>query len=105
MPPDSNLARRWHALFTRGGCDASQHRAFVESECVEDGEMRKRLLDLLDAADRSESFLSRSVLDLHSEDAHKIPDAVGDYLVVGVLGTGGMATVYEAIQDHPSASP
>jgi eukaryotic-like serine/threonine-protein kinase len=26
---------------------------------------------------------------------------VGDYLVVGVLGTGGMATVYEAVQDNP----
>lgn len=32
----------------------------------------------------------------------RVPDAVGTYLVIGVLGTGGMATVYEAVQQNPS---
>lgn len=102
MPAPSEFDRRAHALFMRVMEEApAARRAFIDASCAADAPMRTRLLALLDAADRADAFLAAPALGQTPGDGPPIPDAVGDYLVVGVLGVGGMATVYEAIQERP----
>lgn len=101
----TSLALRSHQMLMRAmERDAGERRAFVREACGDDAELLARVLKLLDAADRATSFLDTPALGT-SPAAPRIdlpaPDAVGSYLVVGVLGSGGMATVYEAIQDDP----
>lgn len=108
MTTDAESARRAHALLTRAmELSPEERRAFVRSACRADADLGSRVLAMLDAADRSASFLERPALGNLSAfvpqapDDAAMPDAVGDYLVIGVLGSGGMATVYEAIQETP----
>lgn len=102
MPPEIDLARRSHALLMRAMEQEPGHRRdFVRSQCPDDPALMKRVLALLDAADRTSHFLDRPALESARGEPRPIPDAVGTYLIVGVLGVGGMATVYEAIQEHP----
>lgn len=105
----TGLALRSHQMLMRAmERDAAERRGFVREACGGDTELLERVLKLLDAAGRATSFLDTPALgsaggtnpaqpriDLPT------PDAVGSYLVVGVLGSGGMATVYEAIQEDP----
>lgn len=106
----TSLALRSHQMLMRAmERDAAERRAFVREACGDDAELLARVLKLLDAADRATSFLDTPALGsggLGSNPATPrvdlpTPDAVGSYLVVGVLGSGGMATVYEAIQEDP----
>ncbi len=105
----TSLALRSHQMLMRAmEREPAERRAFVREACADDAELLERVLKLLDAADRATSFLDTPALgsgggtnpaqprvDLPT------PDAVGSYLVTGVLGSGGMATVYEAIQEDP----
>ena len=105
----TSLALRSHQMLMRAmEREPAERRAFVREACVDDPDLLARVLKLLDAADRATSFLDTPALgsgagtnptqprvDLPT------PDAVGSYLVTGVLGSGGMATVYEAIQEDP----
>lgn len=102
MTPPLDLARRSHAMLTRAmEHDPPDRRAFVRDACVDDPALLERVLALLDAADRSGTFLGEPALERSNDLDETLPDAVGSYTVVGVLGVGGMATVYEAIQEHP----
>ncbi len=102
MPPEIELARRSHALLMRAmEQDPAHRREFVRSQCPDDPALMKRVLALLDAADKTSNFLDRPALEAARGEPRPIPDAVGTYLIVGVLGVGGMATVYEAIQEQP----
>lgn len=95
-------ARRAHALLTRAmDLEAPLRRDFVRGECGTDDELLRQLLALLDAAERADAFLEAPALAPPAAELSQPPDAVGNYLIVGVLGVGGMATVYEAIQEQP----
>jgi eukaryotic-like serine/threonine-protein kinase len=92
-------AARAHAIFTKAlSLDSAEREAMVVDACAGDAEVLKRVRRLLSMADRSAGFLDTPALARHET---PIPDAVGTYLVVGVLGVGGMATVYEAMQESP----
>lgn len=105
MPDERDLDRRAHALlFNAIELDPSLRRGFVEQECADDHRLLGRVLRLLDAAERADTFLESPAIPLPPPENRPIPDAVGNYLVVGVLGVGGMATVYEAVQDQPRRS-
>ncbi len=96
------MAARAHATFTRAlGLEESQREAWVREACAGDAALEARVRRLLTAAARSAGFLEAPALAHPTQDSLEVPDAVGDYLVIGVLGTGGMATVYEAVQDNP----
>ncbi|MBX9737464.1 MAG: serine/threonine protein kinase [Phycisphaerales bacterium] len=71
----------------------------VVDACAGDAGVLKRVRRLLGMADRSTGFLDTPALGRREA---PVPDAVGTYLVVGVLGVGGMATVYEAVQESPN---
>ncbi|MFM9957330.1 MAG: tetratricopeptide repeat protein [Phycisphaerales bacterium] len=107
MPSD--LASRAHAILTRAlGVERAQREEVVMSACAGDAELEARVRRLLKAADESDSFLDAPALTASRTTRYPgaaplpVPDAVGTYLVVGVLGTGGMATVYEAVQENPN---
>lgn len=101
----TSLALRSHQMLMRAmERDAAERRDYVRQACGGDTELLERVLKLLDAADRATSFLDTPALGTnHTQPRIDLPtpDAVGSYLVVGVLGSGGMATVYEAIQEDP----
>lgn len=101
----TSLALRSHQMLMRAmERDAAERRGFVREACGGDTELLERVLKLLDAADRATSFLDTPALGTnHTQPRIDLPtpDAVGSYLVVGVLGSGGMATVYEAVQEDP----
>ena len=93
---------RAHAIFCRAlRLDRAERPAMVAAECAGDTELQTKVNRLLEAADRSTGFLERPAL-AALNDPGPVPDAVGNYLVLGVLGIGGMATVYEAQQENPS---
>ncbi len=95
-------ARRAHAIFSRAmELDGEQRNAAVREACAGDPALLERVARLLRAAERSEGFLEAPAVASRAEPAAAVPDAVGSYLVVGVLGEGGMATVYEAVQENP----
>lgn len=105
-------AARAHAIFTRAlDVEPAQREAFVAEECSGDPVMKAQVERLLASAKRSEGFLetpalagvaaARAARSPAASSTSEPPDAVGDYLVVGVLGVGGMATVYEAVQENP----
>lgn len=100
MPND--LAKRAHALFTRAmEEDDATRAAFVDAQAAGDSALRERVMALLAASASSDAFLDAPALASEHFPHATMPDAVGTYLVVGVLGAGGMATVYEAVQEQP----
>lgn len=102
MPPASELERRSHAVLMRAlEVEPAGRPDFVDGACADDAALARRVRELLAAAERMTSFLERPALSTADDELQPIPDAVGDYLVVGVLGVGGMAVVYEALQDQP----
>ena len=106
--PDQT-ARRAHELLKQAAALDEQSRApFVESQCNGDRQLYKTVMSLLAALTASHEFLEAPALSQLApaqaaprRDSAPTPDAVGNYLIVGVLGVGGMATVYEAIQEQP----
>lgn len=102
MPFSSDLPRRVHALFSRAmELAPTDRRVFAHEAAAGDRVLLARLLELIDAAARADAFLEIPAISLPADHTPPVPDAVGTYLVVGVLGVGGMATVYEAIQESP----
>lgn len=99
---NADRARRAHAILT-AALDAHRTKrdTVVSSLCAGDAALEARVRKLLAATDQSTGFLDSPALAGHSQFTAPVPDAVANYLVVGVLGTGGMATVYEALQENP----
>jgi len=84
----------------------AERGAVVERECGGDAELRAAVLDLLERSRTDDGRVSTPGPELiraafpsgrdPAADAIEVGDRVGRYRVVGELGRGGMATVYEA---------
>lgn len=99
---NAERARQAHAIFTQA-LDLPRERRdeFVRAQAGADERLAGAVHRLLRAAEHTTDFLETPALS-KPRPAPVIPDAVGNYLVVGVLGSGGMATVYEAVQENPN---
>jgi len=77
--------------------------AFLRDACAGDEKLRARIEALIALDDKAASFLETPDLQATIEpttDAHA-PARIGRYEVLGIIASGGMGTVYEAVQDHP----
>jgi eukaryotic-like serine/threonine-protein kinase len=102
MTTDRDLNKRAHAMLMQVmELPPEGRRSFLRETCGSDPALMAIVSNMVDAADRTGSFLSVPAIESTRVNIPSIPDAVGNYLIVGVLGTGGMATVYEAVQEHP----
>lgn len=94
---------RAHAIFTRAlELDGEARDEMVRQACAGDADVLRRVARLLQVAERTTDFLESPAVASLDVGPTGVPQAVGNYLVVGVLGVGGMATVYEAVQENPN---
>lgn len=101
---DSDRTRLAHSIFARAmEVPDGEREAYVRAQCEGDADVLALVSSLLGSVDRLEGFLEQPPAPAMGAPIadEPAPDAVGDYLITGVLGAGGMATVYEAIQDQP----
>ncbi len=99
---EKELNRRAHALLSAAlDLESAQRPEFVQQACAENAALLSCVMSMLKVADQANSFLDEPVFKPLAANQTPIPDAIGNYLVVGVLGKGGMATVFEAVQEHP----
>jgi hypothetical protein len=92
-------------------CEPHDRREFLAGACGGDLDLQREVETLLDQAASSDTLdapilkrLGVAVSGPAAGDAVPapwMPDAIGRYRVLRLIGHGGMGTVYEAEQDHP----
>lgn len=103
---DETLTHRSHAVLKLvADAPDCERDSLIEAHCAGDPKLRERVMSLVRALDDSQGFLETPALHNSrarlSADLQPGVDVVGGYRILGVIGSGGMATVYEAIQERP----
>jgi len=77
-----------------------QCRSLLERECEGDEALRRRVESLL-ALDSAATQHEDIALAAPSAFQRPLPERIGPYRITGLIGEGGMGTVYEAVQRRP----
>ena len=86
---------------------ANRRDAFLRAECGADAGLREEVKSLLAHYDAApEDFLQQPPHDFghRLSDEAAVPERIGQYRIKQVIASGGMGTVYEAIQEQPRRS-
>ncbi len=81
-----------------------QRSAFVDEACGDDSALREEVKRLLQRESESKSFLETpaiSGLPTERSVESRVGTRIGQYLIKRVISSGGMGTVYEAVQEQP----
>lgn len=100
----SDRYRLVESVYQRAADVPREHRAaFLQTACGGDDQLRAEVESLLSHLEAAPArYLETPVHDLAAcVDAGPLPQRIGGYSVVGLLGRGGMGTVYEAEQARP----
>ncbi len=96
---DEDVARRAMAIFKSiVDLDRADRGAAIEKACGQDATLLSRVKSLIGALDETGGFLETPAMGFRAPK----PDQIPGYRIVRELGAGGMATVYEAIQERPN---
>jgi hypothetical protein len=104
-PFDKERLARIEAIFHDALEVAVEQRvAFVSDRCGTDANLVAEVMALLDAARDTDDMMERSAAESirglgHQKDG--LPERIGPFQIVGLLGEGGMGSVYEALQESP----
>ena len=90
----------------------AERAAFLDAECGDDLVLRREVDTLLDQDDSGNVLLDEGVLGQGTQESLRatiqrlghdaaVPERIGPYEVVGVLGEGGMGMVYHGRQSEP----
>ena len=99
----SSIEREAQLFAEAAELEPEQRGAFLESACDEDASLRRRIEALLEADAESDTGLEQPAVEgLRASLAGgaEVPERIGAYRILGLLGSGGMGLVYEAIQDN-----
>jgi WD40 repeat protein len=98
--------RRVEELFDQAiDLDPARQAAFLDEQCGGDADLRaavEEFLRLDGQAQEAETLLRSPLSGLRPPEVTPPQPAVGRYRILGLVGQGGMASVYEAEQDRPN---
>ena len=100
MDPTTRSARLQELFAAAIVLDTKERADLLASLSSDDAGLRAELEELLDHHARSGALLAHPAY-VADERANPLPERIGAFRVLRVLGAGGMGVVYLAEQDHP----
>ena len=92
-PIDRDAWKRIGDLFHRAIELPTEDRDAFLASAIDDDRVRREVRSLLDAHNRATDFIETAVARV---DAKALPERIGNYIIRGLLGEGGMGVVYLA---------